>query len=295
MERNKLTKLKSLGVVKTLKLTPIIDFYSNSKELKTEAGTAHFIEADNIKILFDLGLNAKSEHPSPLLQNMKLKGISLDEIDMIFLSHIHSDHIGGLTEHKKKLFSISQGNVEISDIPVYAPDVVSPSKWNPNLKVKIVKEPEILKPGIASIGAIFRKLFLLGDTYEHSLAINVENKGIVLVVGCGHQTIEAIIERSQQLFDEPIYAIIGGLHFPVRGGRVMFGPINFQHWVGSHNPPWKGLNEESVYNSINLIKKVNPKIISLSAHDSSDWAIEKFKEEFKERYIDLKVGSEINF
>jgi len=28
------------------------------------------------------------------------------------------------------------------------------------------------------------------------------------------------------IFREPIYAVIGGLHFPVNGGRIFAGPMN---------------------------------------------------------------------
>jgi len=62
---------------------------------------------------------------------------------------------------------------------------------------------------------------MMGYTAEQNLAINIKDKGLALIVGCGHQRIERVIERAKQLFDIPIYAIIGGLHFPIKGGRIM--------------------------------------------------------------------------
>jgi len=159
--------------------------------------------------------------------------------------------------------------------------------------VEVVSEPKVIKKGIASIGPIPRFLFLMGYTLEHSLAVNVEGKGIVLIVGCGHQTVERIIERAKSLFDEPVYGIIGGLHFPVNGGRIMIGPLNIQAIVGSDNPPWRGISEQDVMDSIEVIKQEDPQIVSLSAHDSSDWSIARFRETFGDRYRDLKVGEEI--
>ena len=152
---------------------------------------------------------------------------------MIFISHSHVDHLGGMNEQKTRTFSISQGPVTLPDIPVYAPVALSGSKWNPGFEAKVITVPTVLKQGIASIGPIHRALFLIGLTLEHSLAINVEGKGIVLIIGCGHQTIERIIERAQAIFDEPIYGIIEGLHYPVNGGRIMVGPINVQFIVVS--------------------------------------------------------------
>ena len=119
----------------------------------------------------------------------------------------------------------------------------------------MIKEPRVLKPGIASIGVIPRYLFLAGYTEEQSLAINVQGKGIVLIIGCGHQTIERIVERARMIFHEPTYAVIGGLHFPVKGGRIFAGPVNVQWLVGSDNPPWKGLGEDDVRKGIEALKQ----------------------------------------
>ena len=123
--------------------------------------------------------------------------------------------------------------------------------------------------------------------------VNVAGKGIVLIIGCGHQTIERIIERARALFDIPIYAIIGGLHFPVRGGRIMLGPVNVQRLVGADRPPWRGLGESDVENAITAIKKAAPKIVALSPHDSSDWSLDRFRQAFGPAYQDIRVGKEI--
>ena len=286
-------KISPFGSVERLSVLPLVDFYSDKKELKTEPGVSYLIRTEDTTILLDVGNNVQKTHPSPLLQNMKTLGVKGKDIDAIFISHLHFDHLGGKNEMKKKIFSISQGPVELGDVPVYAPDNISPSLWNPGPQTEIIKEPRVLKPGIASIGVHSRYLFIMGYTLEHSLAINVKGKGIVLIIGCGHQTIEKIIERAQCLFNEPIFAIIGGLHFPIKGGRMMMGPLNLQLIVASDNPPWKGLKEENVNDSINAIKRVNPMLVSLSAHDSSDWSIDQFRKAFGDKYVDLKVGEEI--
>jgi len=39
----------------------------------------------------------------------------------------------------------------------------------------------------------------------------------VLITGCGHSTIQRIVERAEMLFDEPIYGIVGGLHLRKAG------------------------------------------------------------------------------
>jgi 7,8-dihydropterin-6-yl-methyl-4-(beta-D-ribofuranosyl)aminobenzene 5'-phosphate synthase len=178
-------------------------------------------------------------------------------------------------------------------ITAYAPEEMKQSAMTPVGKIITNQDPFIIQPGIGSIGAIPRHLFMMGKVYEQSMAINVQGKGIVLIVGCGHQGIDKIVERTRTLFKEPIYAIIGGLHYPVHGGRSALGPVDVQYIVGTDAPPWRGLNEADVFNAIEVIKKTNAQIVALSPHDSSDWALGQFKEKLGKRACDLKVGLEI--
>ncbi len=291
--RTKLTRLSPIGSVRQLSILPLIDFYANAPELTTEPGVSYLVMADDTTILMDVGWNTKRKHPSPLLENMKHLGVSVSELNMIFISHPHVDHLGGMKEQKTRTFSLSQGPVSIPAIPVYAPVEISGSRWNPGFSAKVITAPTVLKEGIASIGPIPRALFLMGYTLEQSLAINVEGKGIVLIIGCGHQTIERIIERAQAIFDEPIYGIIGGLHYPVNGGRIMVGPLNIQKIVGSDNPPWRSINEADVGHAIEAIKRASPTIVGLSAHDSSDWAIDQFRKKLAGKYVEVRVGEKI--
>jgi 7,8-dihydropterin-6-yl-methyl-4-(beta-D-ribofuranosyl)aminobenzene 5'-phosphate synthase len=289
----KINKLASPGTVRSLSILPLVDYYTDNADLKTEPGVSYLISADNTNILLDVGFNKKKEHPSPLLHNMKTLGILPSDLDMIFISHPHLDHVGGMAEQKEKTFSLSQGSLLLPELPVYSPEEISASRWNPGPENRVITAPTVLKDGIISIGIIPRYLFLMGHTLENSLAINVAGKGIVLIIGCGHQTIERIIERTQALFDEPIYAIIGGLHYPVNGGRIMIGPFNIQRIVGSDRPPWISIQESDVKSAITAIKKVSPKIVALSPHDSSDWCIDQFKQAFGDTYVDVKVGQKI--
>jgi 7,8-dihydropterin-6-yl-methyl-4-(beta-D-ribofuranosyl)aminobenzene 5'-phosphate synthase len=284
---------ENFGSVKNLSILPIIDYFAAEPGLKTEAGVSYLIKADNTTILLDVGFNQDGAHPSPLLQNMEKLGLKLKDIDLLFISHLHPDHVGGLSESRKQTFSLTQGKLDLSGITAYVPEEMKQSIMTPVGKIIKNSDPFILKPGIGSIGAIPRHLFIMGKGYEQSLAVNVEGKGIVLIIGCGHQGIDKILERTRTLFKEPIYAIIGGLHYPVPGGRSKIGPVDFQYIVATDAPPWRGLNESDVLAGIERIKESKAEIVALSPHDSSDWALGKFKEQLGKRSVELKVGREI--
>ena len=86
-------KLPPMGAVQTLSIMPLVDFYTDDPVLKTEAGVSYLIRADNTTILMDTGLNLRREHPSPLLHNMKALNVRPEDIDMIFISQLHLDHL----------------------------------------------------------------------------------------------------------------------------------------------------------------------------------------------------------
>lgn len=222
---------------------------------------------------------------------MEKLGKTFDGIDAIVFSHAHLDHLGRMKEQRAQQFSISQERVDTPAIPVYAPAELTPSPFNPQLNdIHVSTAPTEIAPSIYTIGVIPRHLFLMGRIEEQALALRLAGKGIVLVIGCGHQSIQRILERTQALFDDPIYAVIGGLHLPVNG-KTIFEKI--QYTVGSDHPPHQGLSEKDVRAAIASIKTANVQRISLSPHDSSAWGLEQFKTTFGERYVDLKVGQEI--
>ena len=283
------SKIKNLGATKTLEILPLVDWHADGNDLKHEAGVSYLIKTDESLILFDVGMNGKKEDPSPLLHNMKKLGVELDKVSVIVISHNHVDHVGGFKWSKEKSFSLTTNQADLGAKRVYTPVPMT----YPGLKPVYADNPAIISKGVVTTGTIPRYLFFSGWTPEQALAINVEGKGVVLVVGCGHQTLPRLIKRAQGLFNEPIYGIVGGLHYPVTEGRSKLLGIPIQKIYGTGKPPWSFITMEDVNRNIEVLKKVKPEIVALSPHDSCDVSIDAFRKAFPSAYRDIKVGENI--
>ena len=281
--------LEDIGETTRLEVLPLVDWYTDHDNLKGEEGVSYLIKTDENVILFDVGFNKKKTHPSPLLHNMKILGVKLDDIDTIVISHNHPDHVGGMKWVKKKTFSLTTYQMDLDDKKIYTPIPMS----YPGSKTVYSELPRVIGKGVATIGVIPNQLFFLGWTMEQALAVNVKDKGIVLIVGCGHQTLPRILDRAEKLFKEPIYGIIGGLHYPVTKGRSKVFGIDIQRYIGTGRVPWKPIKIRDVKQNIELLKNRKPKIVALSAHDSGDTSIELFKKQFGKNYKDIVIGRKI--
>jgi len=166
------------------KITIVYDNTSFRKDLQADWGFSALVEVRNRKILFDTGANGKI-----LLSNMEKLRINPKEIEDVFISHLHWDHIGGLRD-------FLQVN---NKVRLWVPSYFSGAE---NAKEIIeIKEPRKLYEGIYSTGEL--------EGIEQSLCIETE-KGILIIVGCSHPKMEYILQTASKF--GKVYGIIGGLH-----------------------------------------------------------------------------------
>ncbi|MCJ7819695.1 MAG: MBL fold metallo-hydrolase [Bacteroidales bacterium] len=285
-DQQTIKKLNDLGTTSHFEMIPLIDWVVNNDRLKGEAGVSYLIRTDEATILFDIGANAMNEDPSPLERNMAMLGIMPDDIDMIVISHNHGDHVGGNNWDAKNTFSISSSQSPLKKMPVYTPVEMT----YPGLNPVCTPLPAKIARGVATIGVIHTPVFFT-DIGEQALAVNVKDKGIVIISGCGHQSIEKILLRTDLLFDEPLYGVLGGFHYPMEEGRNITWLYKYLV-VGKL--PWERLTADDIKYNCELLKTRKVKLVGLSAHDSSDGSIKIFRQEFPDAFVNIRVGESIS-
>ena len=95
---------KTKGPVKRLfpQLTPeMLKEYNVGEEVENSI-SCFLLEAEGKKAIFDTGYNEKISTGIP--DRLKELKISPDEIDYVFITHFHPDHIGGLVDKNDQIF-----------------------------------------------------------------------------------------------------------------------------------------------------------------------------------------------
>jgi metal-dependent hydrolase (beta-lactamase superfamily II) len=282
--------VENLGSTKSLRILPLVDYHASDPSLITEVGVSYLVETDDRRILFDVGQNAGFASPSPLESNMKALGVDLAGIDTVFISHNHFDHVGGMKWQRMNTFSVGTEQLPFPNPRTRA--IVPTQMTYPGLEPEFALGPMRLGNGLASTGAIPRQL-VIGWIEEQSLVVNVEGLGGVLIVGCGHQPVPNLIERYEEAFSEPLYGVVGGLHFPLPDGRISVGPINGQRRLASGESMLRPMTMEDVREHLDLLESRNLGVIAVGGHDSSDEVIELVREKFGDAHRYVRVGEEI--
>jgi 7,8-dihydropterin-6-yl-methyl-4-(beta-D-ribofuranosyl)aminobenzene 5'-phosphate synthase len=204
-----------------IKITGIVDNYSESSKFRSDWGFSTLIKTDYHNILFDAGSD-----PEVFEHNINLIDPDLKKIDILFISHSHKNHIGAI---KYVLKNYRVGNIVI---PEEQNEEIENKLREIKVRPIIINKPTSIDEGIYSTG-------ILGEEREQSLVIPSE-KGLILITGCAHSGIKNISEHVEKTFSDKIYMIIGGLHLYKKYDQVLKEDINeinklqFKYILPSH-------------------------------------------------------------
>ena len=197
----------------------MVENYS-AHELKAAHGLALYIVTQKHKILFDLGPDGT------LFENAEKRKIDLREIDIVVISHGHSDHGGALRRflqiNKHAMIYIQERaferhytkmlffkvNVGIDKKLKQHPQVVL---LEGNYKIDDELEVFTVKPVTRYYSSANNSLYdeKGKDTFLHEQNMIIHGKKNILILGCGHQGIINILEVAKRYNPQ---ICVGGYH-----------------------------------------------------------------------------------
>jgi len=168
-------------------------------------GYACLVEAHGRRVLFDTGANARI-----FRDNATALKVDLQRIDALVLSHDHGDHTLGLEALGRR-----------PGVPAYYPQGFSPqvvarldeagfTKVPVSRTVRVfpgfsVSDEMVLGLPAASSGAAGMRIA------EGALLVETSD-GLVVIVGCAHPGIVAMLRQIRATSGRPIHMVLGGFH-----------------------------------------------------------------------------------
>jgi 7,8-dihydropterin-6-yl-methyl-4-(beta-D-ribofuranosyl)aminobenzene 5'-phosphate synthase len=230
-----------------LRLTIVYDNNEYDPRLETKWGFSCLVEGLEKTILFDTGADSAT-----LLSNMKKLDINPIEIDAVVLSHIHGDHVGGLSGF------LEENNDVIVYLPKSFPSSFKGTARSFGAEVVEISEAEELFTGAHTTGE-------LGNGIKEQSLIVASGQGLVVITGCAHPGIVNIVHKARDMLAEkPVYLVIGGFHMSGASTHQIQSVIEGFRQLG--------------------VRKVAP------CHCSGDETRKLFREEYEENYIDSGAG-----
>lgn len=270
-----------------LEITVLVDWRAQPGFVG-DSGVSYLFKTNLGSMLFDVGFGPS--RPS-LGQNAHKLGFNLDQVEALAISHFHCDHMGGLAAQRSRKVALPEELMSTQVKPCFLPD----RGEAPGFDAEVVTAPRMLAAGIGTTGPLARSLFVMGYLEEQSLVAKVRGRGLVVFTGCGHPTIEVILDMASRLCNAPLHCVGGGLHFPISDGRGNRAGIRLQTILGTGKPPWQRIENRDLDLTIDALNIAAPDRILLSGHDSCDVSLKRMETELSANTDVLSVGKTYRF
>jgi 7,8-dihydropterin-6-yl-methyl-4-(beta-D-ribofuranosyl)aminobenzene 5'-phosphate synthase len=188
-------------------------------------------------------------------RNAEALKADLDSVNLVVISHDHGDHTGSLIPFLKTK----------SDVSVYLlesfRDVLFQQVKETGAKTAAAQDPVQICKGVFTTGEMGVQI------KEQSLLLDT-SQGIVLITGCAHPGIVDIVKRAKEILKKDLYLVFGGFHLMQTPSAQVKEIINAFRSLG--------------------VQKVG------ATHCTGDEAIQMFRDEYGEKFVELGVGRKIS-
>jgi 7,8-dihydropterin-6-yl-methyl-4-(beta-D-ribofuranosyl)aminobenzene 5'-phosphate synthase len=179
-----------------LRITVLFDNTTADPRLRAAWGFSALIERAGHTLLLDAGGD-----PRILMGNLDSLGIGVRRIEAIAVSHAHGDHVDGLPG------LVERGvRVPLFMLPSFPPGFRE--RFGRAFSLAETSRGQEMTAGVFTTGEMVDPAVRIP---EQALVIPTDS-GLVIVTGCAHQGVVAVVRRAVEMFHAPVYMVIGGFH-----------------------------------------------------------------------------------
>lgn len=228
-----------------MKIINLADDIKAENDLLSQHGLSFYIEVDSKKYLFDIGAS------EVFIRNANRLGVSIRDVDALFISHNHYDHIGGLlyfmeVNKKAKIYIKEDALYRTFYMRDYLQCPLGNfyeqlSHWDRVIFVKdsikidnfyLVSDTN----GNTDYFCQGTKFFMdkdgktMPDDFSHEMfLVYIKDNKSNILSACSHRGIINIIETTKSKFSLPIHNVIAGLHLSADSGKTINCTPEYYH------------------------------------------------------------------
>ena len=221
-----------------MKIIVLSDNRTINSELETEHGLCVYLETAKYKCLLDTGAS------DIFVRNAAKLNVDLSEVDYVFISHGHADHIGGLPfflklNSKAKIvmsenalsqtyYSVRNGLHLISidfDVEKIKERLVLVNKdaWFES-DIHVFSVHELKNPLPQGNRTLLRDAGtgVEPDDFNHEIVVTFGTENIFVFTGCGHKGLLNILDTLKSTTLKRIRYVMGGFHLLDAKNGILF-------------------------------------------------------------------------
>jgi 7,8-dihydropterin-6-yl-methyl-4-(beta-D-ribofuranosyl)aminobenzene 5'-phosphate synthase len=229
-----------------LRITVLYDNTAARPDCRADWGFACLVEGTEKTILFDTGTKA-----DVFAANVGALGVDLSRVDALVISHPHGDHTGGLEVALKGR----------TGLPVFLP-FGTPSALAETLR--LAEASVVVPEGPADIGRDALVTGPVGGRIPEQALVVRRPEGLVVLTGCSHPGIVAIVEKAKQVAGGKVLVVLGGFHLLDHSDEAVAGIVTRFQELG--------------------VEKVG------ATHCTGEQAIAAFRKAYGARFVEMGAG-----